>query len=64
MSEFFRDATINTMVAPWWEITLAKLFGNHAISRDDYFVVELVIWRGKTYVLGCFKEPDIQEENQ
>lgn len=46
----FYGPAVNTIIAPWYTILLAKLFGKRRIGYDSGYKVTCHLWRGKLYV--------------
>lgn len=50
--EFLKPA-MNTMIAPWWKLLLARIFGECRVGYDSGWKVTCHEWRGKMYVTDC-----------
>jgi hypothetical protein len=40
------------LLAPWYMLLAARLFGSKSVTRDGPYTLTMYYWRGKFYVTG------------
>lgn len=50
--KYFSVAALETVIAPWWKIRLAMIFGRKTVLQEDGNIVTIYTWRGVHYLTG------------